>query len=143
MASTLLASTAIMLCSLVAMLMTQSPSEQSLVTQNMKSFLIFVVLPHSLPNECAVHKVLQSREHSDQCKTIIAPHSRVCGCYDKPGELFLVDRVESVLLLLPFALVDLWLGSYVLVLCGTCCYAAVTGCVLSWDGGRRGGGGDS
>ena len=40
MASTLLASTAIMLCSLVAMLMTQSPSKQSLVTQNMKSFLI-------------------------------------------------------------------------------------------------------
>ncbi|XP_020263685.1 uncharacterized protein LOC109839602 [Asparagus officinalis] len=49
MASTLLASTAIMLCSLVAMLMTQSPQGQSIITTSntsinfsLKSFLILV-----------------------------------------------------------------------------------------------------
>ena len=103
-----------------------------------EGILHIVMIPRSIPDERVAHKVLHSREHPGQCKAIIASHSRVCGRNDKPRELFLVNQAQSILCLFPFVLMDLWLSPCVLVLCGTHCYVAATGRVLSWDGGCRG-----
>ncbi|KAJ0968602.1 hypothetical protein J5N97_025519 [Dioscorea zingiberensis] len=151
MASTLLASTAIMLSSLIAVLMTsggggvgRARAGRVRAGRREPARALDQVLLHSrllsprVPLERAVHTVLQPREH---------PHQRagedaqgVGGVRERraePGQLLLVAGASSVLLLVPSRAVDLRADPNGGLVLGSRRVALLLGCVF-WLGRSRG-----
>ncbi|KAK4749742.1 hypothetical protein SAY87_027191 [Trapa incisa] len=125
MASTLLASTAVMLSSLIAILMASGKhshssflnvlGERSQFSFSVKVLLHPPLLPHHFPLQCAVRKVLQPWEYTDKRavqENVVGPpaaggHGGVRGGDHQQGRHLLVHRSQGLLLLLPHLPLDL------------------------------------